>query len=82
MAIEYTNLAYQHRCYYKQEFPVDVVGRVSNGEVHSYDTLARRGIILAKNPHLKLYRVRDVEKGWETWIPFEDVSVGEKYANK
>ena len=89
MAIEYFDLAYQQRCYYKQEFAVDVVGRVlrestfenviSQGEVHSYDIIARRGIILAKNSHLKLYRIRDVEKGWEAWIPFKDVSVGEKY---
>ena len=90
MTIEYIDLAYQQRCYYKQEFAVDVVGRVlrrstfdilESGEAHSYDTIARRGIILAKNPHLKLYRVRDVEKGWETWIPYKDVSVGEKYDN-
>ena len=65
MAIEYTNPAYQHRCYYN---PVG-------------DDVARRGIIVAKNPHLKLYRVQDVEKGWEAWIPFEDVSLGEKYEN-
>ena len=82
MNIKYTNPAYQHRCYYKQEFAVDVVGRVSNGEVHSHDTIARRGIIIAKNPHLKMYRVRDVEKGWEAWIPFDDVSLGEKYKNE
>jgi hypothetical protein len=39
--------------------------------------LTRRGIVEAKNEEHQMYRVRDVDKGWEFWVPMSDVSMGE-----
>jgi hypothetical protein len=41
------------------------------------DVLSRKGIVEAKNAEHQMYRVRDVEKGWEFWVPMTDVSMGE-----
>ena len=71
------------RCYYKKEFPVDEYGRpggfysLADLPIMKNDVLSRKGIVEAKNAEHQMYRVRDVEKGWEFWVPEDDVSVGE-----
>ncbi len=71
------------RCYYKKEFPVDGYGRpggfysLADLPIMKNDVLSRKGIVEAKNAEHQMYRVRDVEKGWEFWVPMTDVSMGE-----
>ena len=71
------------RCYYKKEFPVDEYGRpggfysLADLPIMKNDVLSRKGIVEAKNAEHQMYRVRDVEKGWEFWVPMTDVSMGE-----
>jgi len=71
------------RCYYKKEFPVDEYGRpggfysLADLPIIKQDVLSRQGIVEAKNEEHQMYRVRDVEKGWEFWVPMTDVSMGE-----
>jgi len=71
------------RCYYKKEFPVDEYGRpggfysLADLPIMKNDELSRKGIVEAKNAEHQMYRVRDVEKGWEFWVPMTDVSMGE-----
>ena len=70
-----------YRCYYTKEFPLDEFGRpggmysLADLPVAKIDKLARRGIVEAKNEEHQMYRVRDVEKGWDFWVPMTDVSI-------
>ena len=70
-----------YRCYYKREFPVDEYGRpggfysLADLPIMKNDVLSRKGIVEAKNEEHQMYRVRDVDKGWEFWIPMTDVSI-------
>ncbi len=71
------------RCYYTRKFPVDEYGRpggfysLADLPIVKDDVLTRRGIVEAKNEEHQMYRVRDVDKGWEFWVPMSDVSMGE-----
>ena len=73
-----------YRCYYKKEFLVDEYGcpdglySLVDIPIAKHDVLSRKGITIAKNSHLRMVQVRDVEHPtWEYWIPEEDVSLGE-----
>ena len=63
--------------------PVDEYGRpggfysLADLPIMKNDVLSRKGIVEAKNAEHQMYRVRDVEKGWEFWVPMTDVSMGE-----
>jgi len=71
------------RCYYNKVFPIDEFGRpggfysLADLPIVKDDVLTRRGIVEAKNEEHQMYRVRDVDKGWEFWVPMSDVSMGE-----
>ena len=72
-----------YRCYYKREFPIDEYGRpggfysLADLPIMKHDVLSRRGIVEAKNEENQMYRVRDVDKGWDFWVPMTDVSMVE-----
>ena len=71
----------KYRCYYKKEFPVDEHGRpggfysLADLPISKTDMLTRRGIVEAKSEEHQMYRVRDVDNGWEFWVPMTDVSI-------
>ena len=73
----------RYRCYYEKEFPVDEFGRpggfysLADLPVARNDVISRRGIIEAKNEESQKYRITDYEKGWEFWVPMNEVYIGE-----
>ena len=71
----------KYRCYYSRVFPIDEFGRpggfysLADLPIVRDDVLTRRGIVEAKNEEHQMYRVRDVDKGWDFWVPMTDVSI-------
>jgi hypothetical protein len=74
----------KYRCYYEADFPVDEFGRlgglysVVDLPIAEYKKLYRTGNIVARNETSTKYLVRDVEKMFEIWVPYEDVHIGDQ----
>jgi len=73
----------KNRCYYEAEFPIDEYGRLgglyslADLPIAEYKRLNRRGNIVAINTYHTKYKVRDVEKMFEIWVPMDDVYIGD-----
>ena len=73
--------ALTYHCTYTKEFPVDEFGRpggmysLADLPIQEYKMLTRDGILEAKNEEAQKYKVRDVEKNFESWVPMCDVTV-------
>ena len=71
----------EYHCTYKKEFPVDEYGRLgglyslADLPIMEHKQLSRNGIIVAKNEERQYYKIRDIEKNFESWVPMMDVTV-------
>ena len=70
-----------YHCTYKKVFPVDEYGRpgglysLADLPIMEHKELTRTGVIVAKNEEEQFYKVRDIEKNFEEWVPMMDVTV-------
>ena len=70
-----------YHCTYRKVFPVDEYGRL--GGLYSladllimeHKEMSRSGVIVSKNEEEQFYKVRDIEKNFEEWVPMMDVTV-------
>ena len=70
-----------YHCTYKMVFPIDEYGRL--GGLYSLADLtimedkemSRNGVIVAKNEEEQFYKIRDIEKNFEAWVPMCDVTI-------
>ena len=66
---------------YKMEFPVDEYGRLgglyslADLPIMEHKQLSRTGIIVAQDEERQYFKIRDVEKNFESWVPMMDVTV-------
>ena len=71
----------EYHCTYKMEFPIDEFGRLgglyslADLPIMEHKQLSRNGIIIATNEERQYFKIRDVEKNFESWVPMMDVSV-------
>ena len=70
-----------YHCTYKKVFPVDEYGRpggfysLADLPIMEHKQLSRSGIIIATNEERQYFKVRDIEKNFESWVPMMDVTV-------
>ena len=70
-----------YHCTYKKVFPVDEYGRIgglyslADLPIMEHKEMSRSGVIVAKNEEEQFYKVRDIEKNFEEWVPMMDVTV-------
>ena len=70
-----------YHCTYRKVFPVDEYGRIgglyslADLPIMEHKELTRTGVIVAKNEEEQFYKVRDIEKNFEEWVPMMDVTV-------
>ena len=70
----------EYHCTYKMTFPLDEYGRLgglyslADLPIMEHKELSRNGVIVAKNEERQYYKVRDVEKNFESWVPMMDVT--------
>ena len=70
-----------YHCTYRKVFPVDEYGRIgglyslADLPIMEHKQLSRNGVIVGKNEERQYYKVRDVEKNFESWVPMMDVTV-------
>ena len=66
---------------YTKEFPVDEYGRLgglyslADLPIMEHKEMSRSGVIVSKNEEEQFYKVRDIEKNFEEWVPMMDVTV-------
>jgi len=71
----------EYHCTYRMEFPVDEFGRLGGSysladlPIMEHKQLDRNGIIIATNEERQYFKIRDVEKNFESWVPMVDVTV-------
>ena len=71
----------EYHCTYKMEFPVDEYGRLgglyslADLPIMEHKQLTRNGVIIATNEERQYFKIRDVEKNFESWVPMMDVTV-------
>ena len=71
----------EYHCTYRMEFPVDEFGRLgglyslADLPIMEHKQLTRNGVIIATNEERQYFKIRDVEKNFESWVPMMDVSV-------
>ena len=71
----------EYHCTYKMEFPVDEYGRLgglyslADLPIMEHMQLSRTGIIVAQDEERQYFKIRDVEKNFESWVPMMDVTV-------
>ena len=71
----------EYHCTYKMEFPIDEFGRLgglyslADLPIMEHKQLTRTGIIIATNEERQYFKIRDVEKNFESWVPMMDVTV-------
>ena len=71
----------EYHCTYRMEFPVDEFGRLgglyslADLPIMEHKQLSRNGIIIATNEERQYFKIRDVEKNFESWVPMMDVTV-------
>ena len=70
-----------YHCTYKKVFPLDEYGRIgglyslADLPIMEHKEMSRSGVIVAKNEEEQFYKVRDMEKNFEEWVPMMDVTV-------
>ena len=71
----------EYHCTYKMTFPIDEFGRLgglyslADLPIMEHKQLSRNGIIIATNEERQYFKVRDIEKNFESWVPMMDVTV-------
>ena len=71
----------EYHCTYKMTFPIDEFGRLgglyslADLPIMEHKQLSRSGIIIATNEERQYFKVRDIEKNFESWGPMMDVTV-------
>ena len=71
----------EYHCTYRKEFPIDEFGRLggmyslADLPIMEHKELNRNGVIIATNDERQYYKVRDIEKNFESWVPMADVTV-------
>ena len=71
----------EYHCTYRMEFPVDEFGRLgglyslADLPIMEHKQLSRTGIIVAQDEERQYFKIRDVEKNFESWVPMMDVTV-------
>ena len=71
----------EYHCTYKMEFPVDEYGRLgglyslADLPIMEHKQLSRNGVIVAQDEERQYFKIRDVEKNFESWVPMMDVTV-------
>ena len=71
----------EYHCTYKKVFPVDEFGRpggfysLADLPIMEHKELTRNGVIVATNEERQYYKIRDIEKNFESWVPMMDVTV-------
>ena len=71
----------EYHCTYKMEFPIDEFGRLgglyslADLPIMEHKQLNRTGIIVAQDEERQYFKIRDVEKNFESWVPMMDVTV-------
>ena len=71
----------EYNCTYKKVFPVDEYGRLgglyslADLPIMEHKEMSRSGVIVSKNEEEQFYKVRDIEKNFEEWVPMMDVTV-------
>ena len=71
----------EYHCTYRMEFPIDEFGRLgglyslADLPIMEHKQLTRTGIIIATNEERQYFKIRDVEKNFESWVPMGDVTV-------
>ena len=70
-----------YHCTYRKVFPVDEYGRLgglyslADLPIMEHKEMSRSGVIVSKNEEEQFYKVRDIEKNFEEWVPMMDVTV-------
>ena len=70
-----------YHCTYKKVFPLDEYGRIgglyslADLPIMEHKEMSRSGGIVEKNEEEQFYKVRDMEKNFEEWVPMMDVTV-------
>ena len=71
----------EYHCTYKMTFPIDEFGRLgglyslADLPIMEHKQLSRTGIIVAQDEERQYFKIRDVEKNFESWVPMMDVTV-------
>ena len=71
----------EYHCTYKKVFPVDEYGRpggvysLADLPIMDHKELTRNGVIVSKDEERQYFKIRDVEKNFESWVPMMDVTV-------
>ena len=71
----------EYHCTYTMVFPVDEYGRLgglyslADLPIMEHKEMSRSGVIVATNDERQYFKVRDVEKNFESWVPMCDVTV-------
>ncbi len=71
----------EYHCTYRMEFPIDEFGRLgglyslADLPIMEHKQLTRNGVIIATNEERQYFKIRDVEKNFESWVPMMDVTV-------
>ena len=71
----------EYHCTYRKVFPVDEYGRLgglyslADLPIMEHKEMSRSGVIVSKNEEEQFYKVRDIEKNFEEWVPMMDVTV-------
>ena len=70
-----------YHCTYRKVFPVDEYGRIgglyslADLPIMEHKEMSRNGVIVAKNEEEQFYKIRDIEKNFESWVPMCDVTI-------
>jgi len=71
----------EYHCTYKKVFPIDEYGRLgglyslADLPIMEHKEMSRSGVIVEKNEEDQFYKIRDMEKNFEEWVPMMDVTV-------
>ena len=71
----------EYHCTYKMTFPIDEFGRLggmyslADLPIMEHKEMTRNGVIVATNDERQYFKIRDVEKNFESWVPMMDVTV-------
>ena len=71
----------EYHCTYKMTFPIDEFGRLgglyslADLPIMEHKEMSRNGVIVATNEERQYYKIRDIEKNFESWVPMCDVAV-------
>ena len=71
----------EYHCTYKMTFPLDEYGRLgglyslADLPIMEHKEMSRNEVIVATNEERQYYKIRDIEKNFESWVPMMDVTV-------